>query len=280
MTNRLESNRLDLESLLRVERLPHVWCPGCGIGVAFASLLRAMVNVGINLDKTVMVSGIGCTGRAAGYVCLDSFHTTHGRAVPFAEGLKLARPDLNVIVFSGDGDLFAIGGNHILHAARRNHDVLVICVNNYIYGMTGGQHGPTTPTGALSTTTPYGNPDRPMNLPHFMISLNTPFVARWTQIQPRKMIDTFEKALQRKGFRFIEMISVCPTEYGRKNRMGDPVQAMKFLKENTLVKPDADFEEMNIRPGYPIVVGEFRDIPGEMTYEERYDEIIRRVRGA
>ncbi len=270
----------EIESLLRTDRLPHVWCPGCGIGIALGSLLRAMVRVGLDFDKTVMVSGIGCTGRAAGYVYLDSFHTTHGRAIPFAVGLKLARPDLNVIVFSGDGDLFAIGGNHILHAARRNHDMLVVCVNNYNYGMTGGQHGPTTPSGAFTSTTPYGNPERPMNLPHLMISLNAPFVARWTVAHPRRLMRSFEKALQRKGFRFIEVISICPTEFGRKNKMRDPLQYLMSIKENSVVKHDASFEEMEIRPNKPIVVGDFRDVKVEESYEDVYYKIIRRFEDA
>lgn len=270
----------EIESLLRTERLPHVWCPGCGIGIALGALLRAMVKVKIDVDKTVIVSGIGCSGRVAGYVNMDSFHTTHGRAIPFAIGLKLANPELNVIVFSGDGDLFAIGGNHILHAARRNHDMLIVCVNNYNYGMTGGQHGPTTPTMAYTSTTPYGNPERPMNLPHFMISLNTPFVARWTVAHPRRLLSCFEKALVRKGLRFVEVLAPCPTEFGRKNKMRDPLQYLKFFRENSIVKNNATFEEMEISANKPIVVGDFRDVEGEMTFEERYEEIIRRVQNA
>jgi len=143
-----------LDDLIRTDRIPHIWCPGCGIGTVFSSCLAALKGSGIDLQKTVMVSGIGCSGRAAGYVKLDSFHTTHGRAIPFATGLKLANPELNIVVFSGDGDLFAIGGNHFIHAARRNMDMTVICVNNLNYGMTGGQVAATTPHLAKSTTTP------------------------------------------------------------------------------------------------------------------------------
>jgi len=150
-----------LDELLRTDRIPHIWCPGCGIGTAFSSCLVALKNNAVDLAKAVMVSGIGCSGRAAGYVRLDSYHTTHGRAIPFATGLKLANPELNVVVFSGDGDLFAIGGNHFIHAARRNMDLTVICVNNFNYGMTGGQAAATTPTMARTTTTPFGNPEPP-----------------------------------------------------------------------------------------------------------------------
>ena len=134
-----------LDDLIRTDRIPHIWCPGCGIGTVFSSCLTAIKATGIPYNQFAMVSGIGCSGRAAGYIKLDSFHTTHGRAIPFASGIKMAKPELNVIVFSGDGDLFAIGGNHFIHAARRNMDMTVICVNNLIYGMTGGQVAATTP---------------------------------------------------------------------------------------------------------------------------------------
>ncbi|MBE9473122.1 MAG: 2-oxoacid:ferredoxin oxidoreductase subunit beta, partial [Chloroflexi bacterium] len=135
-----------MDELLRTERLPHIWCPGCGIGTALSCFVSALTRSGLDLDKVAIVSGIGCTGRVAGYLRLDGFHTTHGRAIPFATGLKLANPELKVVVFSGDGDLVAIGGNHLIHAARRNMDLTVVCVNNFNYGMTGGQMGPTTPT--------------------------------------------------------------------------------------------------------------------------------------
>ena len=150
---------------LRQDRIPHIWCPGCGIGTSLNCFCRALTESELDLDKVAIVSGIGCTGRTAGYLNLDSFHTTHGRAIPFATGLKLANPELNVVVYSGDGDLFAIGGNHFFHAARRNMDLLVVCVNNFTYGMTGGQVAPTTPTGPTQTTMPYGNFEVPFNLP-------------------------------------------------------------------------------------------------------------------
>jgi len=143
-----------VEPFLRTDRMPHIWCPGCGIGTTVNCFARALVESKLPLDKVAVVSGIGCTGRVAGYVHLDSFHTTHGRAIPFATGLKLANPNLHVVVYSGDGDLIAIGGNHFIHAARRNVDITVICVNNFIYGMTGGQVAPTTPVGATATTSP------------------------------------------------------------------------------------------------------------------------------
>jgi len=155
-----------LDRFLKEGRIPHIWCSGCGIGIAFTAFVKALEKGRFDPDRTVVVSGIGCSGRAAGYLDLDTYHTTHGRPIPFATGLKLAKPDLKVVVFSGDGDLFAIGGNHIIHAARRNIDITVICINNFNYGMTGGQGGPTTPLEARTTTTPYGRSplDRPAHL--------------------------------------------------------------------------------------------------------------------
>ncbi|WP_246805156.1 thiamine pyrophosphate-dependent enzyme [Desulfosarcina cetonica] len=175
----IESQALDndahpLDHLIRTDRIPHIWCPGCGIGTAFSAALRGLAASGIDLAKTCVVSGIGCSGRAAGYVNLDSFHTTHGRAIPFATGLKLGNPELNVVVFSGDGDLFAIGGNHFIHAARRNMDLTVICLNNLNYGMTGGQVAATTPHQAKTTTTQNGNPEAPFNLPLLAFAAGAP----------------------------------------------------------------------------------------------------------
>src|SRR5512146_3550545 len=165
-----------VESFLRTERMPHIWCPGCGIGTTVNCFSRALLDSKLDLKKVVVVSGIGCTGRVAGYVNLDSFHTTHGRAIPFATGLKLARPELDVTVFSGDGDLSGIGGNHFIHAARRNMDLLVILVNNFIYGMTGGQNAPTTPLGARTATMSFGNFEQPFNLPHLAASCGASYV--------------------------------------------------------------------------------------------------------
>ncbi len=275
--NPMELMRMEEEKLLRTDRLPHVWCPGCGIGIVLNAFLRAVIKSKMDPNKLVVVSGIGCTGRTAGYVNVDSFHTTHGRAIPFAVGVKFARPDLNVVVFSGDGDLFAIGGNHFVNAARRNHDLLIIAVNNYTYGMTGGQHGPTTPTGAFTTTTPYGNPDRPFNIPHLAISLGAPYVARWTTYHVMQLQNSIYHALHRKGFRVIEIISQCPTVYGRRNDMKTPLEMMHYFQKASYRKDDASFEEMELTYNGKIVVGVFRDVQGIPTYEERYDDIIRRA---
>ncbi len=273
----LEEIRKEEEKLLRTERLPHVWCPGCGIGIVLNAFLRAVMRTNIDINKLVVVSGIGCTGRTAGYVNVDSFHTTHGRAIPFAVGIKFSRPELNVVVFSGDGDLFAIGGNHFVNAARRNHDILVIAVNNFTYGMTGGQHGPTTPTGAYTTTTPYGNPDRPFNIPYLAISLGAPYVARWTTYHVTQLQNSIYTALNRKGFRVVEIISQCPTVYGRRNDMKTPLSMMEYLQKNSKINNNATYEEMEIKYNGKIVVGVFRDVKDIPTYEERYEEVIRRA---
>ncbi|MBI4482667.1 MAG: 2-oxoacid:ferredoxin oxidoreductase subunit beta [Acidobacteria bacterium] len=208
-----------LDSLLRTEQLPHVWCVGCGLGTATACLLGALEELPAVRDHAVLVGGIGCTGRAVGYTKLDNFHTTHGRAIPFATGLKLADPSLNVIVFSGDGDLFSIGGNHFIHAARRNVDLLVICCNNFIYGMTGGQVACTTLPGDHSTTTPMGNLEDAFNLPALAEAAGATYVARWTSLHPVQTQRTIREALGRKGFRFIEILVQCPTYYGKYNDM-------------------------------------------------------------
>ena len=174
-----------VEPFLRMDRMPHIWCPGCGIGTTVNCFTRALESSKLNLDKVAIVSGIGCTGRVAGYANLDSFHTTHGRAIPFATGLKLSNPELQVVVYSGDGDLFAIGGNHFIHAARRNMDIKVICVNNLTYAMTGGQTGPATPAEVISATSPYGVFEPSFNLVQLAEAAGASYVARWTTL-PRQ----------------------------------------------------------------------------------------------
>ena len=199
--NNNRSTKHPLDNILRTDRIPHIWCPGCGIGTAFSSSLIAMQSARTDLANTVVVSGIGCSGRGAGYVKLDSYHTTHGRAIPFATGLKLANPELSVVVFSGDGDLFAIGGNHFLHAARRNMDLTVICVNNFNYGMTGGQAAATTPSLAKTATTLLGNPETPFNLPLLAYASGATYVARWTMLHTRDLTQSIGKLLRAEAFR-------------------------------------------------------------------------------
>jgi len=247
------------DRLLRGDRLPHIWCPTCGIGTCVNSFVEAIEETGIPEEKFAVVSGIGCTGRVAGYVRLDSFHTTHGRAIPFATGLHLGKPELKVIVFSGDGDLVAIGGNHLIHAARRNIDITVICVNNFIYGMTGGQLAPTTPHDARTTTSPHGNHEYPFTLPHLVASCGASYVARWTALHVRRMRRAMVEAIQHRGFSFIEVIAPCSTLYARKNRLGTGYDLMKFYHDNCDVRHGADTSELDIGFQSRIAVGKFVD---------------------
>jgi 2-oxoglutarate ferredoxin oxidoreductase subunit beta len=251
--------RNPIEDLLRMDRIPHIWCPGCGIGTVVSSFADALHKSGLDLDKVAIVSGIGCTGRVAGYVKLDSFHSTHGRAIPFATGLKLANPELKVIVFSGDGDIAGIGGNHFIHAARRNMDLLVILVNNFIYGMTGGQNAATTPPEAKTSTMPHGNFERPFNLPHLAATCGATYVARWTCLHVRRLTKSIGEAIQRKGFRLIEVITPCSTLYARLNKLGTGLSLMQYYHDNAEIRHGADTRELGIGFQDRIVCGKFVD---------------------
>lgn len=248
-----------MESLLRMDRIPHIWCPTCGIGTAVTAFAEALKKIDTPLDKVSVVSGIGCTGRVAGYVKLDSFHSTHGRAIPFATGLKLANPELKVVVFSGDGDIAGIGGNHFIHAARRNMDIVVICVNNFVYAMTGGQVAATTPLTANTSTSPYGNFENPFSLPQLAESCGAVYVARWTSLHVRRLTKSITEAMNKKGFSFIEIICPCSTIYSRRNKLGDGLDLMKFYHDNSVIKHGADTREMAIEYQKQIVVGKFID---------------------
>ena len=260
-----------MSGILRMERMPHIWCPGCGIGSEVNSFAEAIKRSGIDPKKLVVVSGIGCTGRVAGYVNFDSIHTTHGRAIPVATGIKLANPELTVVVFSGEGDLTGIGGNHLIHAARRNMDLVVICNNNFTYGMTGGQVTPTTPNSAIASTTPYGNYEYPFSLPFLADAAGATYIARWTSMHARNVTQSIEEALARKGFSFIEIISPCTTLYLRRNRLGDGVDMLQHYQENTILKHGADTRETAIDFQGKIVIGKFVD-KNKPTYLEAVDK--------
>jgi 2-oxoglutarate ferredoxin oxidoreductase subunit beta len=268
-----------VERYLRSDRIPHIWCPGCGIGTTVNCFTRAIDESGIDLDHLAIVSGIGCTGRVAGYTRVDSFHTTHGRAIPFATGLKLASPDLKVVVYSGDGDLIAIGGNHFIHAARRNVDMTVICVNNLTYGMTGGQMGPTTPEEAIATTSPYGNFEEAFNLPYLAESSGAVYVARWTVYHVLQLKKAMREAITKKGFTFIEVLSPCPTLYGRRNRRGDGLDELKDYKKRSVIKHGAPTKEVAMSFDGPIVVGKFVDRE-RPTLQEAMDAHLQKKLGA
>ncbi|MBD3405451.1 MAG: 2-oxoacid:ferredoxin oxidoreductase subunit beta [Candidatus Lokiarchaeota archaeon] len=225
---------------LREEALPSPFCPGCGNGIVANSFLKAVADLGhTDLQKFSFVSGIGCGAWITSpHFKADTLHTTHGRAVAYATGLKAANPKLEVVVISGDGDLAAIGGNHLIHAARRNMDLTVICANNWIYGMTGGQVGPTTFTGDRTTTSPFGNPERPFDLARLVAAAGANYVARWTTAHPIPASRAIRTALQRRGFSFIEMLSQCPTAYGRRTKSGDAVDIIRWMKKLPIRKKD------------------------------------------
>lgn len=267
-----------MESLLRMDRIPHIWCAGCGIGTVVTSFVDAIKKNKENLDKLAVVSGIGCTGRVAGYIKLDSFHTTHGRAIPFATGLKLASPDTKVVVFSGDGDLFGIGGNHIIHAARRNMDLTVICVNNFNYAMTGGQVAPTTPMTANASTAPYGNFEYSFSLPNLVESAGATYVARWTALHLRRVTKSIQEALSRKGFSFIEVITPCVTLYARRNRLGDGLNLLKYYYEQAEIIHGADTRTVDIDYQGKLIVGKFVD-KDKPTFQDAMDTHFSNVLG-
>jgi 2-oxoglutarate ferredoxin oxidoreductase subunit beta len=260
---------------LRKAMIPNIWCPGCGNGIVLNCFVDALDELEMDLDKLVVVSGIGCIGRVAGYTNTDSFHTTHGRALAFASGVKLADPELQVVVISGDGDLFAIGGNHFIHAARRNMGIKVICVNNFNYGMTGGQQGPTTLLETFTTTTPYGNIEHPFNLVHLAAASGAVYVARWTTLHVRRLTQSIKKSLLKEGFCFIEVVSPCPEIFGRYNRMRSGLEMMGWFKKASSVQSFSDPAKAEITLER-IVVGEFVDSE-KLSYEKLLHEKISQI---
>lgn len=260
---------------LREEMMPHIWCPGCGNGILMNSFVHALDELQLDLDKIVVVSGIGCIGRTAGYINTDSFHTTHGRALAFATGVKLANPELEVVVISGDGDLFAIGGNHFIHAARRNIGIKVLCANNLTYGMTGGQQGPTTPLDSVTTTSVYGNIEHPFNLVHLAAASGATYVARWTSLHVRRLTQSIKKMMGKEGFCFVEMLSPCPEIFGRYNKMRSGLEMMGWFKSASVVENFSDPAKADITPD-KIVVGEFVDIE-KLSFEKMLHEKISEI---
>ena len=224
---------MDMQRLIRDRFFPHIWCPGCGHGIVLNALLHAVNDLGLDQSSIVMVSGIGCSARMSGYVDFHSMHTLHGRALAFATGVKLTRPELNVFVPMGDGDGLAIGGNHFIHSARRNIDMTAILLNNRIYGMTGGQFSPLSGRGVSATTSPYKSIDPEFDTVKLALGAGASFVARSTTFHVKEMIGILQKAIRHKGFSLVEVLSQCPTYFGRRNKMGDAVEMMKWFRDNT-----------------------------------------------
>jgi 2-oxoglutarate ferredoxin oxidoreductase subunit beta len=222
-----------VKDYIRERFFPHLWCPGCGHGIVLNNLLRAVEQSGIRKNDIVMVSGIGCSSRISGYVDFHTLHTIHGRALAFATGVKLSRPELNLIVPMGDGDALAIGGNHFIHAARRNIDMTAIVMNNRVYGMTGGQFSPLSGYGTKATTAPYINIDHSFDTVELAKAAGASFVARTTTYHVHQIVDVLTKAISHKGFSVVEILSQCPTYFGRKNKQGGAAEMMDFFKEKT-----------------------------------------------
>ena len=229
-----------LQHLRKNKRFPTIWCSGCGIGVVMGSLIRAIESLGLENDQVALVAGIGCTARMPVYMDYNTLHTTHGRALAFATGLKIARPDMKIIAIMGDGDALAIGGNHFIHAARRNIGITALVVNNSIYGMTGGQQSPTTPLDMRATTAPYGNIEPPFPICDLAAAAGATYVARSTVYHPLELDKYLSQAISNEGFSLVEAVSYCHTTYGRINKLGAAADMMRALKENSISKPAYD----------------------------------------
>ena len=266
-----------IDKYIRQSALPHIWCPGCGNGILLAALLRAIDKQQLEQKKTVIVSGIGCSSRASGYMNFNTIHTAHGRALPFATGIKLANPELNVIVITGDGDSTAIGGNHFIHACRRNIVITTVIFNNNIYGMTGGQYSPLSPSGTIATTSPYGHLERPFDIAALAIAAGSTYVARGTAYHAVQLTDLIAKGIANPGFSVIDAITQCPISYGRKNKMGGPAQMMQWQKDNAvMVAAAAKMTPAELSGKF--VIGELhKSVAPEYTAE--YDKMIARLQG-
>ncbi len=222
------------EYLRPKKKFPNVWCAGCGNGIVMGALIRAIHNLGLDKDEVAVVSGIGCSSRMPVYLDFCTLHTTHGRAIAFATGVKIAKPNMKVIVITGDGDALAIGGNHFIHASRRNIDLTVILIDNKIYGMTGGQFAPTTPSGAIATTAPYGNYEKQFDVVNLATGAGASYVARGTVYHVVQLEKLIEGAISKKGFSIVDVISNCHTYYGRFNKEGDAVAMVGWMKKHAM----------------------------------------------
>ena len=265
------------EYLRHHKKFPGVWCAGCGIGIVMGSILRAVQNLELNQDDVAIISGIGCTGRMPVYMDFNTLHTTHGRALAFATGLKMARPEMEIIVVMGDGDALAIGGNHFIHTARRNIDMTAIVVNNSIYGMTGGQSSPATPLGARTATAPYGHVEPPFPICDLAVAAGASFVARSTVYHVTEMDRLIEQAVRKNGFALVEAVSYCHTTFGRANNMKSPIDMMRQLKDNSITVQAA--KKLEEPPVDRIVRGVFCDVD-KPEFTDLYDQVIEQAHGS
>ena len=268
----------DYEKSIRPGKLPHIWCPGCGHGIVMKGLIRAMDTCGLDKNNTALVSGIGCASRLPGYMDFCTLHTAHGRAAAFATGIKMAKPEMNVILMGGDGDGTAIGGNHFIHACRRNIDMTYIIMNNFIYGMTGGQFSPATPTGDKASTTPYGNPDPTFDIAKLAIGAGATFVARGTSFHATQIDKLIAEGIKHKGMAVIEILDDCPTTYGRRNKFRSVVDMMKRLKE--IAVPVAAASKMTAEQLQGKVLTGVLYKEDKPEYCEQYAKVIAKAQGA
>ena len=253
------------------KKFPPVWCPGCGNGIVLGALIRAIDQLGLKNDDIVLASGIGCSGRMNVYVDFNTLHTIHGRALTFATGVKLAKPELTVIVVMGDGDATAIGGNHFIHAARRNLNLTAIIINNQIYGMTGGQHSPTTPYGCYATTSAYGHIEHAFSIAELAETAGAPFVARGTVYHAKLLETLFKKGIQKRGFSVVEVMSNCHVQFGRRNQIGDPVSMLQWLKDHAVKVEKARRLSSDSLEG-KFTIGILSDVD-KPIYTEEYEKI-------
>ncbi len=273
-----EVTKLIHKYLRHEKKFPHVWCPGCGNGIVLGALIRAIDRTGFQKDDIVLVSGIGCSGRLSVYVDFNTLHTTHGRALTFATGVKLANPRLQVIVVMGDGDATAIGGNHFIHAARRNLNLTAIIINNNIYGMTGGQYSPTTPYGARTTTSLYGHLEHPFSIAELAVTAGAAWVGRGTVYHATLLDQLMEAAIRKRGFAVVEVISHCHTQFGLKNKLGGAVEMMRRQREMA-VKIDKAQQLTPEELAGKITIGTLadRDLP---VYTEEYRRLRETAKAA
>ena len=268
-----------LQKLRKNKKFPTIWCAGCGIGVVMGALIRAIDHLGLKNDDVALVAGIGCTARMPIYLDFNTLHTTHGRALAFATGLKIARPDMKVIAIMGDGDALAIGGNHFIHAARRNIGVTAIVVNNAIYGMTGGQYSPTTPIGGRATTAPYGNIEPPFPVCDLAVAAGASYVARSTVYHALELDKFISEAIAKDGFSVVEAVSYCHTTYGRMNQLGTAADMMRALKDNSISQTAyGKLSPEELVHNTKIVRGNFVNIT-RPQYTEVYSNLITHIQG-
>ncbi len=248
-----EVTKLIHKYLRHDKRFPHVWCPGCGNGIVLGALIRAIDRIGLTKDEIVLASGIGCSGRMNVYVDFNTIHTTHGRALTFATGIKLANPSLTVISVMGDGDATAIGGNHLIHAARRNLNLTAIIINNQVYGMTGGQYSPTTPYGSIASTSIHGNIEHAFSIAELTATAGAAFVGRGTVYHAKLLDRLIEKAILKRGFSVVEIMSNCHIQYGRRNKMGNPVKMLEWFRDHAVtIEKAADMSPENLEDKFTI----------------------------